>query len=293
MQPNASTLDPNASAYVGNTHSERSAVVQTALAKVNDKEEGKVRVLFDSGSQKSFITVKAVDRLGLQAVRRERLGIKAFGRSEAEIEMRDVIQFSLGPLHGKKEVRIEAFVVQDIADIPNIHVECIKKDYPHLTNIFFSDVSRCDTLEVGCLVGSDYIWAFQEGEVIRRGPGEPVAVKTHIGWVLSGPLEDKKSLYVDCNVTVLLNPASCLTNTEGNGVDANLSKLWDLDSIGIRTTEDVHASVIDNIIFTGKRYSVGLPWKVAHKPLPSNYANSVARLKSNVDKLKPTLHDTF
>ena len=287
-QPNASTLDPNASAYVGNTGSERSVALQTALAKVNDKEEGKVRVLFDSGSQKSFITVKAVKRLGLQAVRRERLGIKAFGRSEAEIEMRDVIQFSLGPLHGKKKVRIEAFVVQDIADIPNIHVECIKKDYPHLTNIFFSDVSRCDTLEVGCLVGSDYIWAFQEGEVIRGGPGEPVAVKTHIGWVLSGPLKGKNSLYVDCNVNVLLNPVSCLTNTEGNGVDANLSKLWDLDSIGIRTKEDVHASVIDNIIFTGKRYSVGLPWKVAHKPLPSNYANSVARLKSNVDKLRKT-----
>ena len=151
-QPNASTLDPNASACVGNTGSERSVALQTALAKVNDKEEGKVRVLFDSGSQESFITVKAVERLGLQAVRRERLGTKAFGRSEAEMEMRDVIQFSL---HGKKKVRIEAFVLQDIADIPNIHVDCIKRDYPHLTNIFFSEVSRCYTLEVGCLVVND------------------------------------------------------------------------------------------------------------------------------------------
>ena len=48
----------------------------------------------------------------------------------------------------------------------------------------------------------------------------------------------------------------------------------------------MHASVIDNIIFTGKRYSVGLPWKVVHKPLPSNYANSFARLKSNVNRLR-------
>ena len=183
-----------------------------------------MRVLFDSGSQKSFITAKVVERLGLQAVRRERLGIKAFGRSEAEIEMRDVIQLSSGPLHGKKRVRIEVFVVQDIADIPNIHVEHIKKDYSHLTNIFFSDVSRCETLEVGCLVGSDYIWAFQKGEVIREWPEEPVAVKSHIGWVLSGPLKGKNSLYVDCNVNVLRNPASYLTNTEDTGVDANLSK---------------------------------------------------------------------
>ncbi len=37
-----------------------------------------------------------------------------------------------------------------------------------------------------------------------------------------------------------------------------------------------------------KRYSVGLPWKVAHQQLPSNYANSVARLKSLTNKLKQT-----
>ena len=38
-QPNASTLNPNASAYVGNTGSEWSVALQTAMAKVNDKEE--------------------------------------------------------------------------------------------------------------------------------------------------------------------------------------------------------------------------------------------------------------
>jgi hypothetical protein len=33
----------------------------------------------------------------------------------------------------------------------------------------------------------------------------------------------------------------------------------------------VHESLKDKIEFNGVRYSVGLPWKRAHKPLPWNY----------------------
>ena len=65
-----------------------------------------------------------------------------------------------------------------------------------------------------------------------------------------------------------------------------VEKLWDLDSTGIRADNEVHADVIDNVLLTGKRYSVGLPGKVAHKPLPSNYSNILVRLKGLIRKLK-------
>ena len=55
-------------------------------------------MLYDTGSQKTFITAKAVGRFGLRPVRKEKIGIKAFGRNEAEVEMRDVVELSLlGP----------------------------------------------------------------------------------------------------------------------------------------------------------------------------------------------------
>ena len=44
--------------------------------------------------------------------------------------------------------------------------------------------------------------------------------------------------------------------------------------------------VIDDISFRGSRYSVGLPWKLGHSSVPSNYQNSLARLKSQLRKLK-------
>ena len=77
-------------------------------------------------------------------------------------------------------------------------------------------------------------------------------------------------------------------NSDKHEINPQLHKLWYLESIGIRIEDEIHTHVIDNIYFTGKRYSVGLPWKFAHKPLATNYSNSVARLKSQVLKLKET-----
>ena len=116
-----------------------------------------MRVLFDTGSQRSFITAKAVSRLGLRPVRKEKLEIKAFGRKEAEEEMRHVVKLSLLGTQGEKKGSIEAFVVDDIANISNVHVETIKKQYAHLKTVYVSDVTRHeDTLEIMCLVGSDF-----------------------------------------------------------------------------------------------------------------------------------------
>ena len=256
------------------------------------KKEGNVtvRVLFDTGSQMSFITAKAVGRLGLRPVRKEKLGIKAFGRKEAEEENRDVVELSLLGPQGEKKVSIEAFVVDDIATISNVHVAIVKKQYVHLKNVYFSDVSRYeDTLEIDCLVGSNFFWAFHDGEVIRGGPDEPVAVKTTIGWALPGPVKGEiLHSSSDCNVNCLTDSTSLFVNSEKHEIDSQLNKLWDLESIDIRVEDEVHTQVIDTIFLTGKRYSVGLPWKVAHKPLATNYSNSLARLKIQVRKLKET-----
>ena len=67
--------------------------MQTALANVNDNEEGNLRVLFDSGSHRSFISAKTV----------EKLGIKAFGSKVAEECKRDLEELYLVPVRGEKK----------------------------------------------------------------------------------------------------------------------------------------------------------------------------------------------
>ena len=51
---------------------------------------------------------------------------------------------------------MEAFVVTNIASIPNIHVEVAKETYSHLTDVWSSNFCRNDdSLEVHCPIGSD------------------------------------------------------------------------------------------------------------------------------------------
>ena len=62
-------LNANTPMRVGNTGSEASVALQTALAEVEGKKcESRVRVLFDTGSHTSFISAEAVDRIGLRTV---------------------------------------------------------------------------------------------------------------------------------------------------------------------------------------------------------------------------------
>ena len=56
---------------------------QTTLAYVNGV---KMRVLFDTGSQKTFISKKAARKLSVMPMRSEKLDIKALGISEADSE---------------------------------------------------------------------------------------------------------------------------------------------------------------------------------------------------------------
>ena len=62
--------------------------------------------------------------------------------------------------------------------------------------------------------------------------------------------------------------------------------MWDLETLGIREGDEIHQEFTENIAFNGQRYSVKLPWKEGHDRLPSNYANSLSRMRSQVRKLR-------
>ena len=190
--PKPSTpLNVHASSLVGNSVSSGVQVaLQAALACVNSEREKKVRVLFDIGIQKIFISAKAVNRLGLEPERSEELGIKKLGSREPNMAVRRVFRLSLSPLFEGIPVEVEAFEVNETSSVANINVEQIKHNYAYLSNILFSDVSRNkEMLEIDILCGSNFLWSFQDDECIRGGPGEPIAVPTSLGLVPSGPLK--------------------------------------------------------------------------------------------------------
>ena len=64
-----------------------------------------------------------------------------------------------------------------------------------------------------------------------------------------------------------------------------VSRLWDIESIGIRDVQDVHKSFIENVSFQNGRYSVSLPFKEYAQHIADNYNLSLARLNSLVKRL--------
>ena len=112
-----------------------------------------------------------------------------------------------------------------------------------------------------------------------------MAVKTKLGWILSGPLKGKTEVgAISVNFSIE-NRAPYPMG--GSTLDREVNGLWDLETLGIREEkESVHEPLFDNIRINGTRYSAQLPWKKSREELPTNYATSQARLNSLLRKLR-------
>ena len=98
------------------------------------------KLIFDTTSQKSFVTSRVVKSFQLGILRREWLTVNTFGQRATGSNLRDVVGIDLTPVVGGKVMRIEAFVVPEISRVHNEHLEIARRDYPHLAKIWLSDV---------------------------------------------------------------------------------------------------------------------------------------------------------
>ena len=94
-------------------------MLQTAYTKVSNlstQKEAKVCVLFDTGSQRSYISDKLRNYLKISVLRNEHIFIKTFGKVEPTIKTIDIVQLKV--LSSSKYVVIEAicttFICSDI-----------------------------------------------------------------------------------------------------------------------------------------------------------------------------------
>ena len=157
-----------------------------ALAMLVGRKSRRVRVMLDSGSQRTFVTVKVAKEFGCEVVREENLSIGTFGQGASGSELRSVVRLDLKPLVGREVVSVKAYVVPEISVIKNQHLEVARENFAHLRDLRLSDVCKSsEDLEVDVLVGADYFWLLQRDCIKCGKPGEPVAIDTVLGWVVS------------------------------------------------------------------------------------------------------------
>jgi len=116
---------------------------------------------------------------------------------------------------------------------------------------------------------------------VRREAEEPVAVETELGWVSSGPLKKRDHLETSSQEVSVSFVGQDSVDLDKASLDLEISRLWDLESLGIKSQDnEVHESFENEIEFVGGSYSVKLPW----------IHNSLSRMKGQRKRLKREPH---
>ena len=160
LNPGVASLQAPTTTMVVNSKS--SVLLQTARANVSKPGYGErfvnARMVFDSASQRSYISENLQKTLNLPIPGQETLLIKTFGESTVKLRRCDIVQMAVEADDGMQCLRL--------AD--NSHGD--------------------EELNIDILIGADFYWHFVSGSVVR-GPGSgPIALLTRLGYVLSGPV---------------------------------------------------------------------------------------------------------
>ena len=186
----------------------KAVLLQTASVEVynptNPSLTIKLRLILDSGSQRSYLTEQVKNTLGLYRIKQQHLSISTFGTSRSDPRHCEVVRIGIVTKSGQDEV-VELLVVPRICNVLSAQpVQLCSKTFLHLTPLTLADTHPADVpLNVDMLIGSDFYWQLTTGEIIQGQTG-PVAVNTKLSWVLSGPANS--NVEDDNNATVLYAP---------------------------------------------------------------------------------------
>ena len=158
-------------------------------------------------------------------------------------------------------------------------IEVAQQCYPHLQGLPLADYSQGDEeLEVDILIGADYYWSVVQNHVVRGELHDPVAIRTRLGYVLSGSVNVANSGQNPSSVNMSHVMKTECRVVEEDSVSKNdslkneLGKFWDYDTLGVKEREDEFLEdYLTKVKFNGVRYEVSLPFKEEHPVIPDNY----------------------
>ena len=293
-----SGLNPEAPPYQSNPTTSnlcsdnlQAVFLQTARAVIHDPDKPQVslevRLLLDSGSQKSYISERARGLLHLDTRGEQSLSIATFGSDRGSVKVCPIVSVGMH-LKGYPSMSLSLYVVNTICEplVGQPLTTCIEQ-HSHLLGLELADFSSSDSsLPVDVLIGSDYYWELVTGSVCRGASG-PTAVHTKLGWVLSGPLShnDPSQCAMNLSVTHVLHSGT--VSEYPHTLGDQLRAFWELEALGIRDEERTLYDDFTAVVkFENGRYKVPLPWREFHDPLPTNYQLSVNRLQGLLRRLK-------
>lgn len=166
------------------------ALLATALVDVvsSSGDLYEVRALLDQGSEVSFISESVAQLLKLSR-RAAAIPIIGIGAQRSSVSNGAVSLKVISQVNKAISLEIDALVLPRLtAYLPPARVEFTQ--WPHIQGIKLADPSFATPGKIDLILGANvYAQILEDG--IRRGKiGEPIAQRTSLGWVLSGPLSN-------------------------------------------------------------------------------------------------------
>lgn len=271
-----------------NTNSWRDvSYLQTATVQaLGSKCNRPCRLLLDCGSQRSYMSSRMAEQLGLIPDKEDLLIIYTFGSekpketSSPSVEVKIVTKRNI-----ERTMRVN--IVPHITE----RVPSPKIPVPDSIDILADDDSAGEKIDL--LIGNDQYFTFIRNEYINF-QDHLYLIDTDFGWVVSGSTRTQKEenalsiiTYCQCHET------GCPYFTEPDLPLRNIDMkfLWSLESIGItdspKTTQQEEAvkQFNDTVEYKCGRYYVKWPWVQYPPDLPTNFGIAFGRLKSLLRRL--------
>ena len=214
-----------------------------------------VRVLFDSGSQLSYITEKLQSQLSLKPIKIEKLHLNTFGTRNYKTQACNVIKFYLQGLDQREKCSISALTSPVICSPLPSAVKIA--EYPHLCDLQLADNYRGSRGDIDVLIGSNFYWSVVTGDTVRGDHG-PVAVNSKLGWLLSGAVDTIEARHISHSHVVITGDPPNPLQGEDDMLVSSLQKFWEIESFGIvdppirPTKSDLFLMVAMRLDFPGR-----------------------------------------
>ena len=289
-------------------------LMQTAQteAKHPSKDTTKsVRLLLDSGSQRTYVTERLAEQLGLERNGVQEIKIVTFGSNKPKIIKTPFTKLDIVLKNGKS-LTISANIVPDITgtiERKAISITDSKELQDILTTVTMADtiptVSEYSTVDV--LIGNDFYLDIVLPQRIEVQPGLYL-LSSKLGWMLTGRTsDDNENQQKEMEMLIMsqssdVDECGFITSVD----DAmprkpDLEDFWAIESIGIKDDptanedDEVMSKFKDTLQYMHGRYYARWPWKEETPELPVNRGLALGRLRSTMNRLseKPELMNQY
>ncbi|XP_066923479.1 uncharacterized protein [Clytia hemisphaerica] len=270
-------------ANISYTKTANPVLLQTARAQVSSTDEKKsenLRLMFDTGSQQSYISKEARERLKLRTVGKKSVNIMSFGNKTENLEL-DEVDLAVKNQKGTLSIYVRALVSDICLPLEDQVINLAQSKYKHLQDLKLADQNPDNLpLQIDVLIGSADYWNFI-GQKQIRSPNGPTAISSELGYVLSGPVEGGGKIKSSTTNVVSTHFMRAVQTDRTEDKLTYLNKAYDTDWRKTLTEEDI--TVLQDFekstVFEEGRYHVSLPFKENSEPLGDNYRTAKKRLQ--------------